>query len=63
MAHLLPGSFGRVDLGDIAAGELHDGRVPFIGRIGRDQDRDSGYLGLGQGICEVAYPYPVISRP
>ena len=53
MASLFPGSVGRVDFGDIAAGELYDGRVPLIGRIGRDQDRDSGCLGLDQSIREV----------
>ena len=44
---------GRVDLGDIAARELHDGRIPLIGGIGSDQNRDSGRLGLGESIREV----------
>jgi hypothetical protein len=36
-----------MDLGDIAPGELHDGRITLIGGIRSDQNRDSGSLGLG----------------
>src|SRR2546425_13243846 len=39
----------RMNLRDIATGELHEGRAPVVGRVGLDQHAGSGPLCLGQG--------------
>src|ERR1700679_2092813 len=43
----------RMNLGDIAARELHDRRFSLIGRIRANQDADTGGLRLGKGTVQV----------
>src|ERR1700730_8653763 len=44
----------RVDVGDVAAGKLHDGCIPIVGFVGIDENRYAGCFGLGEGIREVS---------
>src|ERR1700691_2581457 len=43
-----------MDLSDVASRELNDGGQPPIGLIGRDQNLDSGGLGLCERRAEVS---------
>src|ERR1700722_8122854 len=42
-----------MDLGNIPAGELHQGCCALVGSVGRNQYLDSRRLGLGEGSCEI----------
>ena len=42
-----------MDLGNIPAGELHQGCCTLVGSVGRNQYLDSCRLGLGEGSREI----------
>ena len=45
---------GGVDLGNITARKLNDGRTPLIGSVGSDQNLYARGFGLGKGIRDVS---------
>jgi hypothetical protein len=44
----------RVNLGDVAAGKLHDGRISLISDVRSDKNHDTDCFGFGQGAREVS---------
>ena len=47
-----------MDFGDISARELHHGGLPVRGGIGRDEYRDAGGGGFGDGAPQIPHLIP-----